>query len=30
MLVSVLPSLLISLLAYRFVDRALTAGAVKG
>ena len=30
MLVSVLPPLLISLLAYRFVGRALTAGAVKG
>ena len=30
MMVSVLPPLLISLLAYRFVGRALTAGAVKG
>jgi multiple sugar transport system permease protein len=30
MVVSVLPPLLISLLAYRFIGRALTAGAVKG
>ena len=30
MIVSVLPPLLISLLAYRFIGRALTAGAVKG
>ena len=30
MIVSVLPPLVISLLAYRFIGRALTAGAVKG
>lgn len=30
MVVSVLPPLVISLLAYRFIGRALTAGAVKG
>lgn len=30
MVVSILPPLLISLLAYRFIGRALTAGAVKG
>lgn len=30
MVLSVLPPLLISLLAYRFIGRALTAGAVKG